>query len=287
MDNLQERNNKILEMYYNGSTFEIIGKTFNISRARAQQILAKRVEQKILDDFDFDIKSMSKDEKSMLRLAASEEIRETYLERNKKKVQEETEKILEKVKKLPDYSNFISTGKYANALGVSLSNFRALLPDIYHKILNKNKRRWSWYYDKCRSCGTTAIKHRSNGLCEKCYTKSDDFKNIAESSRIRNKDKWKKKQDEYRKEYYKRDEVKEKFKTMHDLRNFGGNREKALVRDNYKCQDCGMPQKKSFKIYNRDLYVAKLDGKNTDLNNLITLCRGCSVRRRLKNYKIT
>jgi len=285
MINIIERNNIILEMYNNGDTFEKIGKTFNISRSRAQQILIKRVAQRILKEYDFDINQMSKEEKKLLQLAASEEIRETYLKRNKDKQEKERGKLLKKIDELPDYSNFISVERFAEAVGTTSLKLKALLPDLYRKILNKKKRRWSWHYDKCRSCGTTAIRHRSNGLCEKCYAKSDDFKSIAESSRLRNKYKWKKKQDEYRKEYYKRDEVKEKFKRMHDLRNFGGNREKALIRDNYKCQDCGMNQKKSLKIYNRDLYVAKIDGKNTDLDNLITLCRGCSVRRRLKNHK--
>jgi len=269
-------------MYNNGDTFEIIGKTFNISRSRAQQILIKQEEQKILKEYNFDIALMSKEEKKLLQLAASEEIRETYLKRNKEKHEKEKDALLKKIDELPDYSNFISTGKYAKALGTSSSKFKALLPELYKKVLNKTKRKWSWHYDKCRSCGTTAIKHRSSGLCEKCYTKSDDFKNIAESSRLRNKHKWKKREDEYRKEYYQRDEVKEKFKRMHDLRNFDGNREKALVRDAYKCVKCGITQKGSYKKYKRDLYVVHIAGNDNRLNNLVSLCRGCHVRKILK-----
>ncbi len=29
---------------------------------------------------------------------------------------------------------------------------------------------WSRHYDKCRGCGTTDRKHKSHGLCAKCYT---------------------------------------------------------------------------------------------------------------------
>lgn len=281
MISIQERNNTILEMYNNGDTFEIIGKTFNISRSRAQQILVKQMTLKILKKYNFDINQMSKEEKKLLQLAAAEEVREIYLKRNQERHEKEKDNLLHKIDKLPDYSNFISVGQYAKALGASSSKLKTLLPDLYKKVLNKTKRKWSWHYDKCRSCGTTAIKHRCNGLCEKCYAKSDDFKNIAESSRLRNQHKWKKKQDEYRKEYYKRDEVKERFKKMHDLRNFNGNREKALVRDEYKCVKCGMSQKGSYKKYRRDLYVVRLIGDDNRLNNLISLCRGCHVRKTL------
>lgn len=279
MISIQERNNTILEMYNNGDTFEIIGRTFNISRSRAQQILVKQMTLKILKEYNFDINRMSKEEKKLLQLAAAEEVRETYLKRNQERHEKEKDDLLHKIDELPDHSNFISVGQYAKALGTSSSKLKTLLPDLYKKVLNKTKRKWSRHYDKCRSCGTTAIKHRCNGLCEKCYTKSDDFKNIAESSRLRNQHKWKKKQAEYRKEYYKRDEVKKKFKKMHDLRNFNGNREKALSRDEYKCVKCGMTQQGSYKKYRRDLYVVRLIGNDNKLDNLVSLCRGCHVRK--------
>lgn len=285
MISIQKRNNEILEMYNNGSTLEVIGKIFNISRSRVQQILAKQMAQRILKKYNFDIEKMSKEEKKLLQLAASEEIREIYLKRNKDKQEKKRKELLIKINELPDYSNFISVAQFTKAIGATSSELKALFPDLYRKILNKKKRKWSRYYDKCRSCGTTAIKHRSNGLCEKCYTKSDDFKNIVESSRLRNQHKWKKKQTEYTKKYYKRSKVKEKMRKMHDLRNFGGNREKALIRDNYKCRNCGMSQKKSLKFYNRDLYVSKINGNDNNLDNLITFCRGCSARRSLKNSR--
>jgi hypothetical protein len=171
MISIQERNNTILEMYNNGDTFEIIGRTFNISRSRAQQILVKQMTLKILKEYNFDINRMSKEEKKLLQLAAAEEVRETYLKRNQERHEKEKDDLLHKIDELPDHSNFISVGQYAKALGTSSSKLKTLLPDLYKKVLNKTKRKWSWHYDKCRSCGTTAIKHRCNGLCEKCYAK--------------------------------------------------------------------------------------------------------------------
>jgi len=65
---------------------------------------------------------------------------------------------------------------------------------------------------------------------------------------------------------------------------FSGNRDLALERDNWECQECGMSQEKCIVVFNRALSVHHIDEnglnvskkeKNNDLDNLITLCTRC------------
>ncbi len=73
---------------------------------------------------------------------------------------------------------------------------------------------------------------------------------------------------------------------------FGGNREKAIERDNHKCVDCGMTREEHLKIWNRDITVDHIDGngcnkpaskKNNDMENLKTLCLICHGKKETRN----
>ena len=73
---------------------------------------------------------------------------------------------------------------------------------------------------------------------------------------------------------------------MHSNAKFGGNRLKALERDNFKCQDCGMTQEEHIKEFGRDLNVDHIDGngrcakvKNHKLKNLKTTCSRCHPKK--------
>jgi len=148
----------------------------------------------------------------------------------------------------------------------------------------KKEKRWSKYYDCCRRCGTVVIPHCAYGYCKICFPKTKIFKETQEASRLRNIEKRKK----YVQEYSKRPEVIERRKKRWDLKYFGGNREKALLRDRERCQLCGISRKESYEKYGRDLYVVHIgDKKDNRLENLITLCRKCfnSNRGKLKNLK--
>jgi len=136
--------------------------------------------------------------------------------------------------------------------------------------------KWSRYYNFCRACRTTIIPHSAHGYCKKCYTKTDGFKEIQIASRLRNIDKIKSYTKEYAKEYNKRPEVKERVKNRADIRAYGGNREKALLRDGYKCGNCGITREENRAKYGRDLNVVHVNGsKNNDLDNLMTMCKDC------------
>ena len=65
---------------------------------------------------------------------------------------------------------------------------------------------------------------------------------------------------------------------------FGGNREKAILRDGGKCVKCGMTREEHKKKYNSDISVDHINGKGSStakekkdnrLENLQTLCLSC------------
>ena len=75
-----------------------------------------------------------------------------------------------------------------------------------------------------------------------------------------------------------KERLKQYTKKASDNYYFGGNRDAALLRDDYTCQHCGSKS---------DLQVHHIDGKGTTtpkeqrnhaLENLQTLCRGCHTR---------
>lgn len=162
------------------------------------------------------------------------------------------------------------------------------------KVKIEKKKKWSKYYDNCRKCSTATIKHASHGYCKWCYHKSDAFKKLQKASRLRNIEKRKLYVKKYYKIYMKRPEVIARIKERTDQKMYDGNREKALIRDDYKCRVCNMTRDESFKIYNTDLCVDHINETNDhNINNLVTRCRPCHnqfhtklMRKGLKNKLI-
>lgn len=68
------------------------------------------------------------------------------------------------------------------------------------------------------------------------------------------------------------------------VRAYGGNRLKALKRDSYKCNRCGMTNSEHKRKYGYGIFVHHLDGdrKNNKIDNLITVCHGCHSKIHLK-----
>lgn len=280
-----ERNAEVLKLYRNGKTLADIAVAFGFTRSRAQQIIINEIKKEIKKEFN--LQYLSHEEEEALRVAAKEEVKEIFT-KTKTFARTESEKnIIEKIRtkmnSAPDQSVFYTLSDYANALGEKAEQIKKYFPEIADNIVNRQRKKWSRYYNKCRSCGTTATKHVSYGLCENCYFKSDIFKELQEASRLRNQHKWKKKQLEYAKKYKDRPEVKEKTRKINDIKNFGGNREKALKRDDYKCQKCGIQQEQSLTELKKDLFVKHLQDKNDNsLANLITLCTKCFSKETVK-----
>ena len=125
---------------------------------------------------------------------------------------------------------------------------------------------------KIQTCTSCKEKKKMwvTGLCRPCYD-NVNRERIREQRR-----KWKEKNPE---------KVNKEARSIQwDRMMFGGNRQKALERDNFECQECGLTQETHFALFNRGLSVhhldetgvgAKIGEKNNDLDNLITLCMRC------------
>ena len=78
-----------------------------------------------------------------------------------------------------------------------------------------------------------------------------------------------------------------------DKYHFGGKTQLILRRDNFKCKNCGMPNKEHLNRWGRKLTIDHIDGKgryskkkNNNLSNLQTLCLICHGRKdAIRNWK--
>ena len=79
------------------------------------------------------------------------------------------------------------------------------------------------------------------------------------------------------KAYWHTEKYKESRKKRADKQRFGGNRIKALERDNYKCVVCGSDY--CVQVHHKDGLGRNKpkEQKNNDLDNLITLCARCHI----------
>lgn len=282
-----DRNLKILEQYKAGQTLEQIAKSYRVTRSRIQQIVITEIKKDILATLNIS-RRLSAEESDMLKVAAQEEIEKIITERKKEGALTEKSRLVAKINEessLQDLTNFVSVGSYAKALGTTTMILNSLFPEVVEKLKKQKKLQWSWKYEKCIACGTTSVPHKNMGYCEACYTKSDHFKRIVKASFQRHKEARVKKMQEYLERYNNKPEVKERQRKKNDEINFGGNREKALERDNYTCTNCGITQKESYIKYKRDLYVEHKEGKSNELNNLITVCKVCHSEKVLKKAR--
>jgi hypothetical protein len=144
------------------------------------------------------------------------------------------------------------------------------------RIVKEKTTKWSKEFNHCRKCASTEIKHVSYGYCRRCYPKTEVFKEIQRISRLRNIRKRRIYVSKYAKEYSKRAEVIAKRKRQEDLKHFGGNRARAMLRDRQQCKRCGLSRVETKTKYGRDLHVLHVGDKSDNrLENLITLCPKC------------
>ena len=89
--------------------------------------------------------------------------------------------------------------------------------------------------------------------------------------------------------------IRERRKILHNEKNFDGLRFKALKRDNYTCQDCGITQEEHLQKHGCSLIVHHKDGVGRDtekpnnvLDNLQTLCKKChgKIHGKVKKNKL-
>lgn len=156
----------------------------------------------------------------------------------------------------------------------------------HDKIIKANKIRWSREYDKCIDCGTTKEPHHIKGRCSKCYSAYSYHYDLKRKKSIKkSSEKWRQKNIEKVRALNKK--TSEKLMKM----AMGGNREKALMRDQYKCTVCGLSAEMSLNRYARALYVSHIGSKEDDrVENLKTLCAVCHdniFRRGRRLLKVT
>lgn len=85
----------------------------------------------------------------------------------------------------------------------------------------------------------------------------------------------------YRTEHHER--VLESKRTYRDRKEFGGQREAVLHRDNYQCVKCGMTDAQHRQRYERAITIDHINGRGGSaphaLSNLQTLCLSCHSRK--------
>lgn len=112
---IPERNQKILELYREGLTYQNIGGLFGVSRERVRQIVIVTIRQIAVNE------SVTKGIVMDTAVLAEEESKRRQSAKESKRPKKESK-----------------------------------------------EKRWSKYYAACRTCGTTAIPHVRQGLCENC-----------------------------------------------------------------------------------------------------------------------
>ncbi len=261
---ITERETEILSKYRRGMVLEEIASTTGVTRERVRQIvmnaLIKELGQKAKSGFKIDVREYIDSQKSMHN-------------RSRSLPEDQRNEILEKI------TEGLSLGEILKNSNISERKFFNFFPQYREQfeLESIKKKKWSRFYTKCRNCGTMAIPHQSHGLCEKCYPKSDYFKELVRASNERNREKRKEHYRIYSKEYLKRPKVMAKLKWAWDLKYYDGNREGAIEKSGFKCVRCGMSREEAVKKFGKDLFVHHIDKdkNNNDLNNLEVLCCGC------------
>lgn len=279
-DTTLQRYEKVLYEYRNGKKLEEIAKNLGVSRQRVHQMLKSAILGQI-EKIRESGKSVNIDEftKSVKKYHNTNRPKIIYGDLQKKHTQ-----LVERASAFHSLSRFLRQEKIGKG---SLEKYFPEVAEIIKKNSERNKLKWSRYYIKCRKCGTTTIPHQSVGYCQKCYLKSNHFKEIALASYLRNIEKRKARNKAYAKKYEKRPEVRAKHRRLLDIQKFDGNREKTIQRDGFKCTNCGIDREKSEKIFKKDLYVRHIDNdaNNNDLSNLKTMCLHCFQKENKNNLR--
>jgi 5-methylcytosine-specific restriction endonuclease McrA len=123
------------------------------------------------------------------------------------------------------------------------------------------------------------IKKRS--LCHKCYMKEYNEKYLS------NEEHRKQARERASKHHQENREKKlEQMKQRREDKHFDSKRFQVLERDKYTCQAC----KKVFPdsqltVHHDDRLGRGVENPNNDIDNLITLCRGCHAKEHNKDLK--
>lgn len=265
------RAEEFLSLYKGGESLESISQKFGLTRERVRQVTKKQ--------FGFEL-GYGPTEQKIRKNEIDSKYRELVVQsRGERKEDAVNERIEAAINKGIEPEYFDSISKFAQATGVGLEQLKEYRPDIYRTVwknAHQKSKRWSWYYDACRMCGTTTVKHKIYGYCKNCYYKSPEFKSVQQRSYAKTRDNRLEYNKQYGEDYYNRPEVKDRLDREYDEKYFGGNRRLALERDNHQCLGCGMSTEEKDKAGKPRVRVWHL-GKKDDhsLDNLGTYCQSC------------
>lgn len=265
------RAKEFLRLYKDGESLELISQKFGLTRERVRQVTKKQ--------FGYEL-GYGPVEQKVRKEEIDRLYRKLVVHSRSERHDDFVNKRLESAKLRgiePEYFNSIS--KFLQATGLTKESLKEHRPDVYGTVLknarNKSKR-WSWYYDACRMCNTSTVKHKIYGYCMNCYYKSPEFKAVQQRSYEKTRDNRLEYNKRYGDDYYNRPEVKARLDQEYDEKYFGGNRKLALERDNYQCLGCGMSTEVRGKSNKPLVRVWHLDNKDDNsLDNLGTYCQSC------------
>jgi len=129
---------------------------------------------------------------------------------------------------------------------------------------------WAKDFTSCVGCGTTERKHMAKGLCTRCYSAKYSSEHLD-------------KVNSQKKKWYRENITPEMQRIKREQINFGGMREEALLRDNYKCSICGECRLSKLTVHHCDGNGRGSMPPNNSIDNLQTLCRACHAALHGKN----
>jgi len=270
---------KVVVDYMAGKTLAEIGREMKLSRERIRQLFERAIKID-LDRIDINMPIEQENE-------YREEIEESHkFNKAKKQYREIIEKNYDSIVKTLSNKNKVGKLGLLKTLKMPNSVLR-LVEEEYPEfldIIEKNSNKWTLKYEKCRSCGTDTIKHKRWGYCIKCYTKTEEWRNLQKRYIDSHKEEVRGRNRIYQSAYSKRPYVQQKQKTREEIKRFGINRESIYGVYGAKCIDCGITRDEYFQKTQKELSIFHQDGnlKNNDIKNLIPLCKHCvsSVNRK-------
>lgn len=150
------------------------------------------------------------------------------------------------------------------------------------------KNKIYYYFYNCKSCANIIRGKYHYDYDRKEYQKRWYLENREEIYR-RRKIRFKEDPDAARRNNsYSREWHRLHQSEIHSRRDFAGNRETVIKRDEERCLHCGMLRSEHREEYGRDITVDHIDGnrKNNDLSNLQTLCLRCHGKKDITRRKI-
>lgn len=132
---------------------------------------------------------------------------------------------------------------------------------------------WSRVHQSCVTCKSADRPHGGKGLCVFCYHKAR-----REGPEFRDRILAQKTAD-YRRSHARNLALRKAYR---ERRNFGGNREAALMKAGHRCERCSGSEK--LTVHHKDRSGRGKREHNNDVSNLEVLCRRCHMAEHRREF---